>query len=302
MTAWPRLTIVTPNFNGAATLEATLRSVLDQNYPNLEYIVVDGGSTDGSIEILRRYSNRLAYWESVRDRGQADALNKGFRRATGELLGYLNSDDTYLPDALPTVAKSYLATLRPDFLWGRCLITDANNRPLREHRAEISSLEELVDVHRVWWRRRQFIQPEVFWSASIARRSGPFREDLNIAFDYAFWLEVFALRPRLTYVDAALAAHRRHPAQKTHDAQRVADEVEAVAREWLLQRGPTLSAVRRWQLLGELDVHRDLAPILASTPTRMARWLRAGNFLARRPHALLARSFWQRARAATLSP
>lgn len=299
MNDWPRITIVTPNFNGAPTLEATLRSVLEQAYPNLEYIVLDGGSTDGSVAILQRYAQQLTSWESAPDRGQADALNKGFARATGEIFGFLNSDDTYLPGALRAVGAAYVTGGRPDLLWGRCLITDANNVPVREHRAQISSLEDLIDLHRVWWRQRQFIQPEVFWTAAIARRAGPFRTDLNIAFDYAFWLEVFSLRPRLGEVDAPLAAHRRHPGQKTHDAHRVAVDVETVARDWLARRAGTLAPIRRWQLRAELDVHRDLTPALAVTRTRLARWLLALTFVARHPHAILAHSLWHRAGAAT---
>ncbi len=299
MNDWPRITIVTPNFNGAPTLEATLRSVLEQDYPNLEYIVLDGGSSDGSTGILERYSRQLTSWESAPDRGQADALNKGFSRATGEIFGFLNSDDTYLPGALRAVAETYVKNGRPDLLWGRCLITDANNVPIREHHAQISSLEDLIDLHRVWWRQRQFIQPEVFWTAAIARRAGPFRADLHIAFDYAFWLEVFSLQPRLAAVGAPLAAHRRHPGQKTNDAQRVATDVEAVARDWLARRPETIAPLRRWQLLGELDVHRDLNPVLAVTRARAARWWRALCFVLRHPQAILARSLWQRASAAT---
>src|SRR6266567_371437 len=98
----PRITIVTPSLNQAAFLERTIRSVLDQDYPELEYLVFDGGSTDGSVEILRRYGDRIAYWESVPDRGQSHAVNKGFERAMGEIVGWINSDDYYLPGALAT--------------------------------------------------------------------------------------------------------------------------------------------------------------------------------------------------------
>ena len=103
----PRITIVTPSFNQGQYLEQTLRSVLDQGYPNLEYIVVDGGSTDDSVDILNRYADRLAWWVSEKDAGQSDAINKGFARASGDVYGYINSDDFLYPGALEAVGKAY---------------------------------------------------------------------------------------------------------------------------------------------------------------------------------------------------
>jgi glycosyltransferase involved in cell wall biosynthesis len=103
----PKLTIITPSFNQAAFIERTLRSVLDQGYENLEYFVVDGGSTDGSVDIIRRYEDRLAWWVSEPDEGQTDALNKGLRRATGDVVAYINSDDYYLPGAFANAIAGF---------------------------------------------------------------------------------------------------------------------------------------------------------------------------------------------------
>ncbi|NVO00781.1 MAG: glycosyltransferase, partial [Geobacteraceae bacterium] len=109
MTAPPKITIVTPSYNQGRFLEKTILSVLDQGYPNLEYIVIDGGSTDESVEIIKKYADRLTYWVSEPDRGQSHAINKGFERATGEIFGWLNSDDWYHPGALQAVAEAFAA-------------------------------------------------------------------------------------------------------------------------------------------------------------------------------------------------
>jgi len=127
----PRITIVTPSFNQAFFLEATLRSVLDQNYSNLEYIIMDGGSTDGSVDVIQRYADRLAHWEAHRDLGQADAIYRGFERSTGDILGWLNSDDLLLPGSLQKVGEFFAARPDVDCVVAGCITIDAAGSVVR---------------------------------------------------------------------------------------------------------------------------------------------------------------------------
>ena len=122
--AWPRISIVTPSFNQGRFLERTILSVLNQNYPNLEYIVMDGGSTDESVEIIKKYENYLAYWISEKDNGQSDAIKKGFQKSTGEILAWLNSDDIYLSGALRGVAGFFRDGKGTEVVYGNRYIID----------------------------------------------------------------------------------------------------------------------------------------------------------------------------------
>src|SRR5437667_5688340 len=126
----PRISIVTPSYNQGKYLEQTIRSVLDQGYPNLEYIICDGGSTDISVEIVKKYSDRLAWWCSEKDRGQSDAINKGWRRATGDILAYLNSDDVLLPGAIERVVRAFQQTPSAGVVYGDWTCLDEHGSEL----------------------------------------------------------------------------------------------------------------------------------------------------------------------------
>lgn len=202
-----RITIVTPSYNQAAYLEETIRSVLLQGYPDLEYIVIDGGSTDGSVEIIRKYEKHLTHWVSERDRGQSEAINKGFDRATGEIRGFLNSDDVYEPGALHAVA----ASMRHGYKWvvGQVRYLDATGRtwPLPAYPEQ--SVAE-------WFLHCPIPQPGSFWHADLHEAVGPFRENLRYFFDYEFWMRIrFGLNQRRHIIDTPLAVYRLHDASKT---------------------------------------------------------------------------------------
>ena len=141
---WPRISVVTPSYNQGEFIEETIRSVLLQGYPNLEYIIIDGGSTDNSVEIIKKYEQYLAYWVSERDRGQSHALNKGFRRATGQFIGWQNSDDYYHPEIFTHVAK--ISVLQPniDVVYGKIYYADDETKTISPYPVSEVTLESMI--------------------------------------------------------------------------------------------------------------------------------------------------------------
>lgn len=231
----PLVSIVTPSFNQARYLEQTIRSVLEQDYPNMEYIVVDGASADGSVEIIHKYIDRLAWWVSEKDSGQAEAINKGLSRARGEIVAWLNSDDFYLPGAVSKAVKSLEENRDVVMLYGNMLAVDENGETINILRYEQLDLQGLVSFQIIG-------QPAVFFRRDALERAGGLDPGYHFLLDHHLWLRI-ATQGKILHLEEILAAARYHAEAKNraraaefgHEAFRILD--------WAQRTQPQLAAV-----------------------------------------------------------
>ncbi len=229
---WPRITIVTPSFNQGQFIEQTIRSVLLQGYPDLEYLVIDGGSTDGTVAIIKKYAPWLAFWVSEKDNGQSHAINKGMRRATGAVAAYINSDDYYLPGALRTAAEALRKEPNAAMAYGDCDGVDEGGKRTGVMHAADFDLEAMLR----WF--HGIPQAAAFFRAGAARELGWFDESLHYVMDYDLWLRL-GMRHRLARLPQALAAMRTHESSKTTGSR--AAWTRKFRRERLALKGKTLA-------------------------------------------------------------
>ncbi len=189
----PLVSIITPSFNQARYLEATIQSVLTQDYPRIEYIIIDGGSTDGSVEIIKRYEDKLAWWVSKKDKGQTDAINKGFARAKGDILAWINSDDTYNPRAVGQAVKYLVEHSEVGMVYADCDFIDEKGRVIGTFNAAQTDYRKL---------RQGYVhipQQTMFFRAKYWKEFGPLDPSFYFAMDYDLWTRIAAHAP-LKYV------------------------------------------------------------------------------------------------------
>ncbi len=207
---WPRISIVTPTYNQSDFLEKTIRSVLLQGYPNLEYTIIDGGSTDNTVEVIKKYEPWLTCWVSEVDRGQSHAINKGLERASGELLGWLNSDDWYTERALFKFASAYLEDKSVGAVYGQGHIVDANN--------VVTHIPQLVQINRdnllEWADGGDLMQPSCLFTKGAWQDCGPLDEELNYSLDVDLWLKI-AKRYKFRRIPVLLSVALSHQGAKT---------------------------------------------------------------------------------------
>lgn len=243
----PEITIVTPSYNQGDFVGQTILSVLSQNYPRLQYIVIDGGSTDCSCDVIGRYSSKLDYWVSEKDRGQPDALRKGFSRARGELLGWLNSDDILYPGALRRVGEAYEASPGSIIAGNVAVFSE-----VKRQRSWIIRQRQLnvPDMVAIWTGKSCYSQPGVFFPTNAYIQADGIDEALHFGMDHDLMVRMLRTHP-VAYVDEIIAGARLHPQSKTC-SQAGAQTVEAyrVSRRYWGELPYPATACRLFSVLG----------------------------------------------------
>jgi GT2 family glycosyltransferase len=276
------VSIITPSFNQASFLERTILSVLEQDHPDIEYLLADGGSTDGSLEIIKRYADRLAWWISEKDQGQADAINKGFAHAHGEIIAWLNSDDYYLLGAVSAAVKMFEKVPQAGMIYGDMLAVDEFGRTINTLKYHQLSLVDLLCFQIIG-------QPAVFMRRSAFERAGGLDNNLHFLLDHQLWIRI-AEQAGIVHVNETWAAARYHAAAKnraqatgfSREAFRVLDwaskepglapaleqagrrapaSAERFNARYLLDDGQPIQALRAW-----------MRALIMHPPTALARF------------------------------
>lgn len=214
----PKISIITPSYNQDQFLEATILSILEQSYPNLEYIIIDGGSTDGSPDIIKKYEKDLYYWVSENDRGQTHAINKGLQRATGDILAWLNSDDVYLPGAFEKVVKAFEENSDADVIYGDGLLIDENGKRIKRRYG-------IGFNYNIWFYSvAEPFQPEVFYRRRAIEKAGLLDESFHMMMDREWWIRMARCGCKFVHIPEPLGALRVYGDRKSAKFKKLNDE------------------------------------------------------------------------------
>jgi glycosyltransferase involved in cell wall biosynthesis len=250
---WPRLTVITPSLNQGQFIEATIRSVLLQGYPNLEYLVLDGGSTDNSVEVIEQYSPWITHWVSEPDGGQSTAITRGLTMGSGLFATWINSDDMLYQNAL--VEHASRVGFVPNTVYvGMCAYMDAAGTVVGMHRGRIHALEDLVHVSKVWRAGGHLVQPEVLFPRELALALGGLNRSNQYTMDYELWGKFFLAGTHFQYTDIPFGMFRLHASQKTANRWRHTQAVLKTAAQ-LVASATCLSEEKKNEILAELEAY-----------------------------------------------
>jgi hypothetical protein len=251
---WPRISVVTPSFNQGRFIEETIRSILLQGYPNLEYFILDGGSKDNSVKIIRKYSQWLSYWISQPDSGQSDAINSGLRMASGEFATWINSDDVLCKNALIKQASEIGFNANTVYV-GICLYIDVDGNVLMSHRGRVNSLEDLLRISTVWRSRGQIVQPEVLFPRELVLAVGGVNPDNHYTMDYELWGKLLIAGSHFQYTNIPFGMFRKHSEQKTHKGLQITESLIDTAIK-LVNFARCFSEETKHAMLADLEAYR----------------------------------------------
>jgi glycosyltransferase involved in cell wall biosynthesis len=223
---YPKISVITPSYNQGQYIEETILSVLNQNYPNLEYIIMDGGSNDNTVEIIKKYADKINFWVSEKDKGQADAINKGFERATGDILCWLNSDDYYFPDTLSYVA-SHIDILKKEIIFGEVDHIFEPSKKIKHSNAKNKFENYQLELYDY------IIQPGSFWTKKVWEEVGQVNEKLHFVFDWDWFVRAKKANTNFKYMQRVMAMYRVHDAHKTSNGgEKRQKEIEYMLSEY----------------------------------------------------------------------
>jgi glycosyltransferase involved in cell wall biosynthesis len=241
----PKISIITPSFNQGAYLEDTIKSVLSQRYPNLEYIIMDGGSTDNSVDIIKKYNSQISFWKSEPDNGQSAAIHDGFKKSTGDILAFINSDDYYLPNSFQSVVDIFMRIPTTQWVVGRGIIVDERGNLKKR----IKNLP--ISLNNMAYLDNRVFQPATFWRRELYFSVGGINPKYSFAFDYDLFFR-FLKQTSPKNINKEISAFRIHDTSKTMSIYKsIGVKEDEMIRQEFFQRNH-LTKNKMYDLFGKI--------------------------------------------------